>query len=75
MQLVSGVGDRVHSLILGFFIPMHPPIAILRLLLCFKKMNLKKRGYGDRVHAVESASITPLVFSTLGGLGRDATIF
>ena len=42
MQGVFGVSDRVHSLILGFFIPTHPAIAILRLLLCFENINLKK---------------------------------
>ena len=74
---VSGVGDRVHSLILGFFIPTHPAIAILRLLLCFENMHEleKKRGYGDRVRAVESASFTPLTFSTLEDLGRETPIF
>ena len=35
----------------------------------------KKREYGDHVRSVESASFTPLVFSTFGGLGREATIF
>ena len=35
----------------------------------------KKREYGDRVRSVESASFTPLVFSTFGGLGREASIF
>ena len=35
----------------------------------------KKREYGDRVQSVESASFTPLVFSTFGGLGRETTIF
>ena len=35
----------------------------------------KKHEYGDRVHNVESASFTPLVFSTFGGLGREASIF
>ena len=28
-----------------------------------------------RIRSVESASFTPLVFSTFGGLGREATIF
>ena len=35
----------------------------------------KKREYGDGIHSVESASFTPLVFSTFGGLGREASIF
>ena len=34
-----------------------------------------KREYGDRVHNVESASFTPLVFSTFGDLGREVSIF
>ena len=42
----------------------------------FRRHELeKKREYGDRVRSVESASFTPLVFSTFGGLGREATIF
>jgi len=32
-------------------------------------------GYGDKVHSVECGSFTPLVFSTFGGLGREATVF
>ena len=35
----------------------------------------KKREYGDRIRQVEMASFTPLVFSTTGGLGREATTF
>ena len=35
----------------------------------------KKRAYGDRIRYVEAASFTPLVFSTTGGMGREATIF
>ena len=35
----------------------------------------KKREYGDRVRSVEHGSFTPLVFSTFGGLGREATVF
>ena len=35
----------------------------------------KKREYGDHVRSIESASFTPLVFSTFGGLGREASIF
>ena len=54
MQGVSGVGDRVHSLILGFFIPTHPAIAILRLLLCFENMNLRKREDMETVSVLSS---------------------
>jgi len=35
----------------------------------------KKREYGDRIRSVEHGSFTPLVFSTFGGLGREATAF
>ena len=34
----------------------------------------KKREYGDRTH-VDGESFTPLVFSTFGGLGKEATNF
>jgi len=35
----------------------------------------KKREYGDRVRSVDCGLFTPLVFSTFGGLGREATVF
>jgi len=35
----------------------------------------KKREYGDRICEVESASFTPLVFSTTGGMGRETLTF
>ena len=35
----------------------------------------KKREYGDRIRNVDCESFTPLVFSTFGGLGKEATIF
>ena len=35
----------------------------------------KKREYGDRVREVELASFTPLVFSTSGGMGKEAVTF
>ena len=35
----------------------------------------KKREYRDKVKSVEHGSFTPLVFSTFGGLGREATVF
>ena len=35
----------------------------------------KKQEYGDRIRSVECGSFIPLVFSTFGGLGREATIF
>ena len=42
----------------------------------FRRHELeKKREYGDRIRSVECGSFTPLVFSTFGGLGREATVF
>ena len=35
----------------------------------------KKREYDDRVKQVKNWSFTPLVFSTTGGMGREATQF
>ena len=35
----------------------------------------KKREYGERVREVEQASFTPVVFSTTGGMGREALTF
>ena len=45
----------------------------VRSLFCRHELE-KKREYGDCVRSVESASFTPLVFSTFGGLGREASI-
>ena len=33
------------------------------------------RQYDERVHEVKRGSFTPLVFSTSGGMGRQATVF
>ena len=35
----------------------------------------KKKKYGDRVHEVELASFTPLVFSTTGSMCKEAVTF
>ena len=40
-----------------------------------RQEQTKKREYGDRIHQIEMASFTPLVFSTTGGMGREATAF
>ena len=39
-----------------------------------RQEQAKKREYGDRIREVEHASITPLVFSTTGGLNKETTI-
>ena len=36
---------------------------------------MKKREYGGRVWEVELASFTPLLFSTIGGMGGEGTVF
>ena len=35
----------------------------------------KKGEYSDCVREVEKASLTPLVFATTGGMGKEATVF
>ena len=35
----------------------------------------KKRVYGERIIEIEKSSFTPLIFSTSGGMGQEATIF
>ena len=73
-----GVNGRVHFLILGCFIPTHLAIAVatqVGSLFCRHELE-KKQEYGDHVQSVESAlAFTPLMFSTFGGLSREATIF
>ena len=58
------------------FHPNAPSYRHTEIASLFRKHELeKKRGYGDRVRAVESASFTPLTFSTLEDLGRETPIF
>ena len=47
--------------------------SILSAYRCHEQQ--KKREYGDRVREVELASFTPLVFSTTGGMGKEAVTF
>ena len=35
----------------------------------------KKRDYGDNIREVEKVSFTPLVFTSTGGIGREALVF
>ena len=64
-------------LISGCFILMHlPSYRQTQVGSLFHRHELEKKcEYGDHVRSVESASFTPLVFSTFGGLGREASIF
>ena len=54
---------------------LHPNAPSYQVRSLFRRHELeKKHEYGGHFHNVESASFTPLVFSTFGGLGRGATI-
>ena len=37
--------------------------------------NEKKRAYNDRIINVERGTFTPLVFSTAGGMGKEAEVY
>ena len=42
----------------------------------YRKNELeKKRVYGKRVRMVDQASFTPLIFSCLGGMGKESLVF
>ncbi|XP_064397778.1 uncharacterized protein LOC135344497 [Halichondria panicea] len=54
----------------------HAPSNKGPLTACYKKHEReKKRSYEQRVREIEHASFTPLVMSTTGGMGREATTF
>ena len=58
------------------FHPNAPSYRQTRVASLFRRHELeKKREYGDRIRNVDCESFTPLVFSTFGGLGKEATIF
>ena len=69
----SGVGARTHILILGFFTPMFPATAPLAFLLSIE--DAKKQEYGHQVRDIEHGVFTPLVFTSTGGMGHEATVF
>ena len=54
----------------------HAPSNKGPLTACYNKHEReKKRSYEQRIREIEHASFTPLVMSTTGGMGRDATTF
>ena len=77
MQGASGAGDKVHCLMLGFFIQTHrASYHQAQVASLFHRHELeKRREYGDRTRVIDGESFTPLVFSTFGGLGKETTIF
>ena len=58
------------------FHPNAPSYFQTQVASLFRRQELeKKHEYGDCVRTVECGSFTPLVFSTFGGLDKEATIF
>ena len=58
------------------FNPLAPSNRNSSIAACYNKHEReKKRSYERRIREVEHASFTPLVMSTLGGMGREATVF
>ena len=72
MQGASGADDKVHCSTSGFSIPTHQVIVRPGLLPFFVDMSSRR---SENMGIVDCESFTPLVFSTFGGLGKEATIF
>jgi len=70
----SGWLIRMPFLMLGSFIPIH--LHTVRFLSYHKHEQSKKREYCECVRElVEDGVFTPLLFSTLGGMACEATVF
>jgi len=55
------------------FHPNAPSYRQTQVVSLFRRHELeKKHEYGDRVRTVDCESFTPLVFSTFGGLDKEA---
>ena len=60
---------------LGVFHPLAQSYRNTRLPAVYRQHEMaKKRAYGDSMRQVEHGCFTPLVFSTSGGMGREATV-
>lgn len=58
------------------FHPNAPSNSSSSISAAYKKHEaIKKRAYGQRVRDIEQGVFTPLVFSTTGGMGQEATTF
>ena len=58
------------------FCPIAPSYRQKELKVIYKQHEgEKKRSYSEREHEVETASFTPLVLSSMGGMARECTIF
>ena len=59
---------------ISFFNPNAQSNQLSQLSSAYSKHEAeKKRTYGQRVREVEHGSFTPLVFSSTGGMGKEAT--
>ena len=75
-QGASGVDGAECIFDIRVFIPTHPAIVLPRSHPCSDDMNLRKSESMEIVfELLNLPHFTPLVFSTFGGLGREASIF
>ena len=71
-----GTLHRMHFLMYGFSTQTHPVIVLPVVSSAYRRHEqAKKREYGQRVRDVEHGVFTPLVLSTTGGMGKEATTF
>ncbi len=67
-----GTGCNVHFSTLGFSTPNSPSNRSAPAYI--KHESEKRRVYGQRVRDIEHGSFSPLVFSSTGGMGKEAKI-
>ena len=76
VHVVFGVQGKMHFLILGFFILTHQAIAPQQQPQHIESMKLPKReNMPNGFVKLNTDVFTPLVFSTTGGMGREAATF
>jgi len=56
------------------FNPFAPTHCSTSLSQCYRRVELKKRKYKERIREVEHGIFSPLVFSCTGGMGPLATV-
>ena len=75
----KGLGTRLRLAIYTLTTELHPNAPSNcsgSISAAYKKHeDIKKRAYGQRVREIEHGVFTPLVFSTTGGMGREAITF
>ena len=66
----SGVGARMHILMLGYYTPNASSYRSLSLTSIYKRHeDAKKWEYGHQVRDIEHGVFTPLIFTSTGGMG------